>query len=213
MRSKISEAIRLDLGREAFATWFYELALVEHDCEHVLRHLKRWSQPVEINTAMLVGPAKSKLLYEPLGVVAVMGSWNFPVYTTLAPLIYVIAAGNTALIKPSEIAPNSLFVIKELCKAYLDPYSYICIEGQIKVAQYIPTRKFDGLCFTGSPEKGKMVAQAAAQNLIPCVLELGGKCPFIVDSDADIEFAAKKVAFSKFGNAGQTCIAPDYVIV
>lgn len=112
MRPQICEAIRLDLGRESFATWFYELAIVEHDCEHVLRHLEKWSQPVSINTAMLVGPAKSKLVYEPLGVIGIMGSWNFPFLTSLAPLIFVIAAGNTAVIKPSELAPNSLLAIK-----------------------------------------------------------------------------------------------------
>jgi aldehyde dehydrogenase (NAD+) len=151
---------------------------------------------------MLVGPAVSKVVYEPLGVICVMGSWNFPLYTTLSPFIYVIASGNTAVLKPSELAPHTFLALRNLLRSYLDSSCYICIEGKIEVAKALPTKKFDGICFTGSSEKGKLVAAAAAQNLIPCILELGGKSPSVVDADADLELAAKKIAFGRFVNAG-----------
>jgi aldehyde dehydrogenase (NAD+) len=131
-----------------------------------------------------------------------MGSWNFPILTSFSPLIYAISAGNTAVLKPSELAPNSLIAMKALCESYLDKDAYICIEGQIEVAKALPTKKFDGLCFTGSTEKGKLVAASAAQNLIPCVFELGGKSPIVVDIDADLEMAANKISFGRFLNAG-----------
>ena len=137
-RPSLCDALSRDLGRSSFASWFYELQLIEHECEHVLNHLKHWITPKQIDTAFLVGPARSKIVYEPLGVVAVMGSWNFPVLTTLAPLIYVIAAGNTAVIKPSEMSPNASFAIKEMVERYLDKDCYICIEGGIEVAKAIP---------------------------------------------------------------------------
>ena len=164
--------------------------------------MKEWVVPKEIETAFLAGPARSKIVYEPLGVVAVMGSWNFPMLTTIAPLVYVIAAGNCAVIKPSELSPNSMLAMKRLFSIYLDNTCYICIEGRIEVAKTIPSRKFDGLCFTGSTDKGKLVAEAAAKNLIPCVLELGGKSPIIVDKGSDVDFAAKKITFGRFINAG-----------
>jgi aldehyde dehydrogenase (NAD+) len=201
-RKKLCAALQKDLGREEFASWFYEVALVEQECEHVIKKLKEWVLPKEIPTAFLSSPGRSKIVYEPLGVVAVMGSWNFPLLTTIAPLVYVIAAGNCAVMKPSEITSHSLHAMKNLFKTYLDNACYICIEGKVQVAKTIPLRKFDGICFTGSTEKGKLVAEAAAKNLIPCVLELGGKSPIIVDKGSDVDFAAKKIAFGRFMNAG-----------
>jgi aldehyde dehydrogenase (NAD+) len=162
---------------------------------------------------MFLGPAKTKIVYEPLGVVCIMGSWNFPLFTTLLPLVGVIAAGNCAVVKPSEIAPHSLRKIKSLFARFLDTSSYSCIEGQVEVARTLTSSKFDMICFTGSTEKGKLVAQAAGQNLVPCVLELGGKSPAVVDETADIDLAAKKIVMGRFMNAGQVCISPDYVLV
>lgn len=151
---------------------------------------------------MILDPAKSSIVYEPLGVVCVMGSWNFPILTTLSPLINVICAGNTAVIKPSELSPNSLLAIKNLIENYLDKDSYICLEGQVEVAKALTSAKFDCICFTGSTEKGRLVATAAAQNLVPCILELGGKSPSLVDIDADLDLAAKKIVNGRFMNAG-----------
>ena len=162
---------------------------------------------------MMVGPGKSRIVYEPLGVVLVIGAWNFPLYTTLGPLIHVIAAGNGAVIKPSEISKFSCRKIKKLIAGYLDTNLYSCIEGGPQVGGAATSKRFDCICFTGSTKIGKLVAESAAKNLVPCILELGGKSPTIVDETADLEFAAKKIVFGKFTNAGQVCIAPDYLLV
>ena len=151
---------------------------------------------------MLVGPGKSKIVKEPFGVVLIMGSWNFPVYTTLVPLIYAIAAGNCAIVKPSELSPHISKQIKTLITRYLDFNCYACIEGSVNVAVNLTSQKFDLIMFTGGSEKGKLVAQAAAKNLVPCILELGGKSPCIIDESCDLELAAMKVAFSRYLNGG-----------
>jgi aldehyde dehydrogenase (NAD+) len=142
-----------------------------------------------------------------------MGSWNYPIYTCVSPLISAIAAGNTAVVKPSEVAPNTLLKVKSLLTRSLDMQSYPCIEGQVEVAKAMSKTRFNSICFTGSTEKGRLVAAAAGQNLVPCVLELGGKSPAVVDESANVEFAAKQIAKAKFMNAGQVCITTDYVLV
>lgn len=194
-------------------TWFTEIAVIQNEIDHTIAHLKKWSQPVCVDTPMYLGPAKSKIVYEPLGVVCVIGSWNFPIFTTLMPLVSVIAAGNCAVIKPSEIAPHVSLKIKQLILRNLDTDCYRPIEGLVEVAKALTSAKFDGICFTGSTEKGKLVAAAAAKNLVPCVLELGGKCPVIVDQSANLEFAAKEISRARFMNCGQTCVATDYVLL
>ncbi|TNV79354.1 hypothetical protein FGO68_gene3101 [Halteria grandinella] len=213
MRKQLCEGVRNDLGRQEYATWFLEICLVEGEIEHTLRHLKAWIQPIQIDTPLLVSPAQSKILYEPLGVVAVLGSWNFPIFTLLTPLVNVIAAGNCAIIRPSELAPHTSSAVAKFIERYLDRDCYRCVEGQVEIARAITEAKFDGICFTGSTEKGKLVAQAAAKNLVPCVLELGGKSPSVIDITADIDHAAKKIVNGRFMNAGQACVAPDYVLV
>jgi aldehyde dehydrogenase (NAD+) len=155
-----------------------------------------------VDTPMLLAPAKSRIVYEPFGVALVIGSWNFPFFTTIGPLIYAIAAGNCCIIKPSEMSPQSSKVMKRLFTRHLDSACYACIEGAVQVAIAITSKPFDVLCFTGSTEKGRLVAAAAAKNLIPCLLELGGKSPTIVDESADLDIAAKKVVFGRFANAG-----------
>jgi aldehyde dehydrogenase (NAD+) len=162
---------------------------------------------------MLIGPGRSKIVAEPLGVVLVLGSWNFPLFTTLGPLIDVIAAGNCAVIKGSEISLNTSRKMKQLITRYLDMSCYVCIEGAVQVAISLTSKKFDSIIYTGSSEKGKLVAASAAKNLVPCILELGGKSPCIVDESADLEHAAKKIVFGRFVNAGQVCLAPDYLLV
>lgn len=151
---------------------------------------------------MLVGPGKSKIVYEPLGVVLVIGSWNFPLYTTLGPLIHVIGAGNTAVIKPSEISANTSNAMRKFVARFLETSAYAVVEGKIEVAKALTSKKFDSICFTGSSEKGKIVAAAAAKNLVPCILELGGKSPSIIDESADLEYAVKKICMGKYVNSG-----------
>ena len=141
-----------------------------------------------------------------------MGSWNYPFFTTIGPLIDVIAAGNHCIVKPSELSPHSSRAIKKLIAFSLDSSCYSCCEGAVEVAKALTSTKFDLIIFTGSGEKGKLVAGAAAKNLTPCILELGGKSPAIVDETGDPDFAAQKITFGKFGNCGQTCIAPDYIL-
>ena len=162
---------------------------------------------------MMLGPALSKITYEPFGLVLIMGSWNYPLYTTLGPLIHAIGAGNTVIVKPSELAPHVSKATKKLFAQYLDSNCFICIEGQVEVAKALTSKKFDLICYTGSSEKGKLVAQSAARNLVPCILELGGKSPTIVDESANLDFTAQKIALGRFLNSGQTCTSPDYVFV
>lgn len=202
MNKELVEAVKADIGRESFVTWFSEISIIEKEIDHALQHLKQWTKDIVVDTPLYLGPAKSKIVHEPLGVVGIMGSWNFPVYTNLSPLISAIAAGNCAVIKPSEIAPYTLRKIKALFARNMDTSSYVCIEGAVEVAKALSNSKLDSLCFTGSSEKGKLVAMAAGQNLVPCVLELGGKSPAIVDESANLELAARKIVAGKFLNAG-----------
>lgn len=191
MYKDLTEAVKKDLGREAFATWFSELVIIEKEIDHAIAHLHKWTKGVSVDTPMFLSPAKSRIAYEPLGVVCVIGSWNYPLYTCLAPLVSVIAAGNCAVIKPSEVTPNTLLKIKSLITRWVDMGCYTVVEGQVEVAKALTNAKFDSICFTGSTEKGRLVAEAAGRNLVPCVLELGGKSPAIVDESANLNFAAK----------------------
>lgn len=142
-----------------------------------------------------------------------MGSWNFPYFVTIKPLVMAIAAGNCVMVKPSELAPKSSEVMQTLIEKYLDNKCIKVIQGDKDVCIELTNQKFDLICFTGSPEKGKLVAQATAKNLVPLILELGGKCPLIMDKSADFDFAANKCCYGKFQNGGQTCIGVDYVLV
>lgn len=129
MRNELCDAMKIDLGRGAFLCWFCELNAIEDDIVHTIKHLSQWMKDVVVDTPMLIGPAKSKIVYEPLGVALVMGAWNFPYYTTIGPLVAVIAAGNCAVVKPSELSPNCCRKMKNLMTRYLDTNCYVCIEG------------------------------------------------------------------------------------
>jgi len=157
--------------------------------------------------------AKTLIRYEPLGIVGVYGAWNYPFNLTVGPMLQAIVAGNCCIVKPSEHSPATAAVISKLCEKYMDPDCIASCEGGIDVAVHLNRQKLDLICFTGSTFVGKIVAGEAAKNLIPCILELGGKCPTIVDQGADMVSAIHKICNSKFGNSGQTCIAPDYILV
>lgn len=165
------------------------------------------------DTELMFAPCKTLVRYEPLGVALIFGSWNYPYVVNLKPLCQAITSGNCAVIKPSEMAPACSSLIKKLVEKYLDSTCFTVIEGGPEIAAKIANYPWDLICFTGSTMKGKLVAEAAAKNLIPCILELGGKCPAIVDVTADLDWAASKVAFARFNNSGQTCISTDYVLV
>ena len=167
--------------------------------------------PEEIE--LLLAPGRAMTRYEPLGVVGVFGSWNAPFITTLKPMIQAITAGNCCIVKPSEASPASSAVMKKFVDTYLDQDFCVVIEGGVDVAVAVNSLPLDLICFTGSTQVGKIVAQTAAKNLVPCILELGGKCPLVVDHDAEMDFSSGKIAFGKTLNSGQICIAPDYVFV
>lgn len=183
------------------------------ECEHMLYYLDKWIRPIREDVELLMFPARNEIQYEPMGVVGIYGTWNVPMTVTLKPMINAIAAGNCCMIKPSEMSPQVAIMIKKLCDKYLDNKAIAVINGGPQLAMKMNTQKFDLICFTGSTFVGKIVATEAAKNLVPCLLELGGKCPMIVDEGADLTNAATKCAFAKTINSGQTCIAPDYVLV
>ncbi len=157
---------------------------------------------ISVDTPLRLVPGSSKIRYEPLGVCLIFGSWNYPYIVTLKPLCQAIAAGNCCMIKPSEMSPYTSEAMKILIEKYLDKDCFKLIEGGVDVAIEITKQPFDLICFTGSTMKGKLVAEAAAKNLVPCILELGGKCPGIVDQNADIDFAASKICFARYNNCG-----------
>ncbi len=165
------------------------------------------------DTPLMYGPAKSRVVYEPLGVCLIMPAWNFPFGTLFNPMVAALSAGNVCLLKPSEMAPHSSRVIKQIIDKYFEEDEVACIEGAVKTSIAITQAKVDAIIFTGSPQKGKLVAAAAAKNLVPCVLELGGKSPTIIDASANVRLAARKLVFSKFLNCGQICVTTDYAMV
>lgn len=213
MGPDISKAIGADLGKSDFANWLFEIRAMEREIEHALKHLKSWMRDESVDTPFIIGPAQSYLQKEPLGVVAVLGSWNYPLATALGPVISAIAAGNCVLLKPSEMAANTANAVFTLFQRFLDRNTLQCVKGAVNVAIRTTNTPVDLIIFTGSTEKGRLVAAAAAKNLVPCILELGGKCPLIVDEGCNLAYAAEKVAAMAFMNSGQLCIRCDYILV
>lgn len=190
-----------------------EIQLIVDNINATLKSLKNWMKDVPVDTPIMCAPAKSRLHYDPLGVVLILGAWNYPIFTTFEPLVSAIAAGNVSLIKPSENSPNTSKVIKELVDKHLSKKFFRAMEGGVDLSTHLTSLKFDLIAFTGGNLIGVEVAKAAAKNLTKCLLELGGINPCIVDETADIEFAAKKVVNGRYMNCGQICIAPDHVFV
>lgn len=207
---KFEDALKKDIGLSSFMTYMLSLSLCINDVNHTISNFRKWARALPADTSMTIGPAKSYVLPEPYGVALVISAWNYPLYTLIPPAATAIAAGNCVILKPSEMAPATSKVVVELFEKYLDKNCYRVLEGKVEVSKAIIQEKFDVIVFTGSPEKGKLIAKAAAENLIPCVLELGGKSPTIVDRDANLDNAAMRIVQGRFMNAGQTCVAPDY---
>ncbi len=207
----ILQAAKADLGRPAFEAYFEIATLSEINL--ALKHLKSWTKPRPVATSIDQFPASAWVQPEPLGVVLIIGPWNYPFQLMVSPLVGAIAAGNCAVLKPSEQAPNTSKVVTELIQATFDPKYVAIVEGDATVSQELLAEKFDHIFFTGGTAIGKVVMQAAAKHLTPVTLELGGKSPCIVDADVRLDHTAKRIAWGKFINAGQTCIAPDYLLV
>lgn len=213
MESEILLSLKLDLKRSDYLSKIIEFDHLIIEINSILSNLSTWTKDEKVPTPMFMAPGWSSVHYEPLGVALIMSAWNYPFMGAISPLANAIAAGNMAVIKPSEVAKSSSAMVKKLVERYLDNKAFKVIEGDAEVAKEIITKPFDLIVFTGSPEKGKIVASEAGKNLTPCILELGGKSPCIVDKCANLAFTANRVLFGRFANSGQTCVAPDYVLV
>ncbi len=207
------EAIYSDFKKSEFDTYTTELALLYQDIKDAKKNLRKWAKVERVGTNMLNFPAKSYIIPEPLGVCLVIGAWNYPYQLTLAPVIAAMAAGNTVIIKPSELAANTSAVMAKLINENFNLNYLKVVEGGIPETTDLLNQKFDKIFFTGSPQVGKIVYQAAAKQLTPVTLELGGKSPAIVTEDCNLKMTVKRLVWGKFLNAGQTCVAPDYVLV
>jgi aldehyde dehydrogenase (NAD+) len=211
--SAIAAALEEDLGRKPFEAWLADIASVSAEASEAAKNVDKWTKRKHRLLEFSQLPGRGWIQYEPYGTVLVIGAWNFPFALTLGPAVGAIAAGNAVVLKPSEVAPASSALMAELVPKYLDRDAIAVVEGDGAVSQALIEQGFDKLCFTGGTEIGRAVYQSAASHLTPVTLELGGKSPVIVAADADIDVAAKRIAFSKLLNSGQACIAPDYVLV
>jgi aldehyde dehydrogenase (NAD+) len=207
------QAMADDFGKPRFEAWMTDLMPVAAEATHAARQLARWMRPRWTWPGRANLPGRSWTVAEPKGTVLIIAPWNYPVQLTLSPLVAAVAAGNTAVVKPSELAPATSAALARLIPRYLDPEGVAVVEGAVDVATELLDLPFDHLFFTGSTAVGRVVMTAAARHLSSVTLELGGKSPVVVAADADIEVAARRIAFGKLINAGQTCIAPDYVLV
>ncbi len=210
-QDQILEAVRLDLGRPKFEGYFELSAIAEVNT--ALKQLKTWIKPQRIQTGIDQFPASAWIQPDPLGVVLIIGPWNYPFQLVFAPLVGALAAGNCAIVKPSEYAPHTSKVVANLIASIFDPSYVAVIEGDVQTSQALLEERFDHIFFTGGSAIGKVIMAAAAKHLTPVTLELGGKSPCIVDCDIQLDYAAKRIIWGKFINAGQTCIAPDYLLV
>jgi aldehyde dehydrogenase (NAD+) len=210
---EIAAALSADLGRSAHYAWLGDIASSKAEAEYARKHLRTWARKRRTRLPLALQPGRAFYQYEPLGVVLVIGPWNYPVYLVLGPLVGALAAGNCVLVKPSEHAPATSALMTRLLPQYVDPDAISVLEGDASVSQDLLAQGLDHVLFTGGPEIGKKVMEAAAAHLTPVTLELGGKSPVIIAADGDVAVAARRVAWTKLLNSGQTCIAPDYVLV
>ncbi|MDH3236131.1 MAG: aldehyde dehydrogenase family protein [Alphaproteobacteria bacterium] len=208
-----SDALKADLGKSATEAYLTEIEFLRGETRHARRHLGRWMRPRRVSTPLFAQPGRSRLVAEPLGVALIMAPWNYPLMLALSPLIGAIAAGNCAVVKPSEIAPNTSAAIAKHLPDFLDADAFAVIEGDATTATALLGERWDKVFYTGNATVGRIVMAAAAKHLTPVTLELGGKSPCIVLDDAKLDVAARRIVWGKFLNAGQTCVAPDYVLV
>jgi len=212
-REEIRKALWEDYRKPGPEVDLSEIFPVVTEARHAMRNLRKWMGPHRVRAPLVLIGSKSYIAYEPKGVVLIVSPWNFPINLTLGPLVAAIAAGNCVTIKPSEMTPHASACMKRILGDLFDESEVAVIEGDASVGEALLKKKFDHIFFTGSPRVGKIVMRAAAENLTSVTLELGGKSPVIVDRTADLDDAAKKIAWGKTINSGQICIAPDYVLV
>lgn len=211
--SEIFDALKKDLNKSPFEAYETEVGITLQELQYVIKHVRSWAKPKRVKTPLLHFKSTSFILSEPYGVVLIMSPWNYPLQLSIAPLIGSIAAGNCTLIKPSAYSPATSAVIAKIVRECFDEGFVAVIEGGREANQALLKEKFDYIFFTGSVEVGKTVMAAAAENLTPVTLELGGKSPCIVDCNTNLEITARRIVWGKCLNAGQTCVAPDYLLV
>jgi aldehyde dehydrogenase (NAD+) len=206
-------ALWTDLRRNRTDADLTDVKYLATEADHALSHLRQWMKPLSVSTPLVLEPARVQVQFDPLGVGLIIGTWNYPVMLTLSPLIAAIAGGNAAVVKPSEVAPATADVIARLLPEYLDRDAFSVVLGAVPETTALLEQQWDHIFFTGGTAVAKVVMTAAAKNLTPVVLELGGKSPTIVHSSADLRVASRRIAQGRWNNAGQTCTAPDYVLV
>lgn len=207
------EAIYKDFGKSEFDTFTTEISFILNDIKYYLKNLNSFSKPKKVSTNLVNQFGKSRIYSEPLGNILVIGAWNYPYQLSLSPIVAALAAGNCCILKPSEISENTMKAMAKIINENFPPEYLYVYEGGIDETTELLKLKFDKIFFTGSTKVGKIVCKAAAENLTPVTLELGGKSPAIITKDANLEVAAKRIIWGKFLNAGQTCVAPDYLLI
>lgn len=206
-------ALKTDLGKPDIEGFITDIAFVTSEVKMMIKNLKKWNRPQRVSTPIVTMPARSRLIPEPLGVVLVIAPWNYPVQLLLVPAAGALAAGNTVVLKPSEVSSATSQVLAELVPAYFDQSAVALVEGGVAETTALLEQRFDHIFYTGNGTVGRIVMTAAARHLTPVTLELGGKSPVIIDESANLPVAARRIAWGKWLNAGQTCVAPDYVLV
>lgn len=209
----ILKALNDDLGKSSLEGWMAETHDVLTSIKLAKKQLKKWMRPTKVSTPLPLQPGKSFIQPEPLGVALIIAPWNYPVLLLLNPLVGALAAGNAVMLKPSEVAPQTSAVLAKLIPRYLDPDAVAVVEGGVAETTALLAERFDHIFYTGNGAVGRIVMEAAAKHLTPVTLELGGKSPCIIDEHVDLDVAAKRVVWGKFFNCGQTCVAPDYLLV
>ncbi len=210
---EIEEALYLDLHKSSVESYITEVGFVLSEINLCIKKLKKWSKPKRVSSSIACFPSKARIISEPYGLCLIISPWNYPFQLLISPLIGAISAGNCAIVKPSEHSPNTSKIIKKILDRVFEHEYVFTALGEKEVSQELLEKEFDYIFFTGSSSLGKLVMEKASKHLTPTTLELGGKSPCIVDKDANVEVSAKRIAFGKFLNAGQTCIAPDYLFV
>ncbi|HAZ44023.1 MAG TPA: aldehyde dehydrogenase family protein [Cyanobacteria bacterium UBA11369] len=208
----ILAALKADLNKPTFEAYATEIGVLK-EIDYTIKHLKSWTKPKKVASTPEQFPSEAVIYPEPLGVVLIIAPWNYPFQLTLSPLVGAIASGNCTILKPSELAPHTSRVIADIFQKNFDRSYIAVVEGGVETSQQLLKEKFDHIFFTGGTAVGKIVMEAAAKQLTPVTLELGGKSPCIVDADINLEHTARRITWGKFINSGQTCIAPDYLLV
>lgn len=210
---QILAALDQDIGKPGFEAYTSEVGFMYEEIDYTLSSLASWMKPKRVRTPLILMPSSSQIIPEPMGQVLIIGPWNYPLQLVLSPLVGAIAAGNVAVLKPSELAPATSRLLAEIIPKAFSPEYITVVEGAVEVSQALLARHWDYIFFTGSTTVGRIVARAAAEHLTPVTLELGGKSPCIVHRETDLDVTARRIAWGKFFNAGQTCVAPDYLLV